>query len=72
MTKLISLSSKQQITQALGTALSIIQDMPVIKECRSCEHWNTDGCRLAGGKMPPRDVLLSGCEVWIEADVIPY
>lgn len=72
MTESLNIYSKQRMCSALTEALQIIQNIPVKRECISCEHWNTDGCRLAGGKMPPKEIKENGCESWSEGDYIPY
>lgn len=47
------------------------QDILAKKNCRDCKHWAHVGCGLAGGVVPPDDVIKTGCPEWAW-DCIPF
>jgi hypothetical protein len=43
--------------------------MPEQRKCRHCKHWQ-NGCKLAGGRMPPAHIQKAGCDTWM-CDGVP-
>lgn len=41
------------------------------KGCKDCTQWKHPGCNLAGGVVPPEDVIKTGCPEWAW-DEIPF
>lgn len=39
--------------------------------CQRCISFDRGGCRLAGGHLPPQDVLETGCAEWVW-DEVPF
>lgn len=68
---MITLSEKKRLITEHLEVQRILNGLPVIKECASCEHWSGKAC----GKfqaVPPENVQKEGCEQWQEADFIPF
>lgn len=49
-----------------------INSLRPIHDCASCRHFRLTDCELVPGKMPPENVLKSGCEMWSDAFEIPW
>lgn len=47
------------------------QNILAQKSCRNCVNFHHPGCRLAGGIMPPPEVVKVGCPEWA-FDCIPF
>lgn len=41
----------------------------MLKCCETCDNWQ-GGCSLVDGKIPPLEVIASGCEQWNEG--VPF
>lgn len=41
------------------------------KACKNCSNWQSPGCELAGGEVPPEDIVKAGCDAWLH-DGIPF
>jgi hypothetical protein len=41
------------------------------KSCEDCKQWQHSACSLAGGVVPPDDVVRVGCDNW-SWDEIPF
>jgi hypothetical protein len=54
---------KARVLSALKTLTAFAETMEVSKSCPSCLHW-ANGCKLAGGQMPPEHVQKAGCPSW--------
>lgn len=44
--------------------------MPEQRTCRHCKHWQ-NGCKAAGGQMPPAHLQKPGCDTWMW-DGVPF
>ncbi len=47
------------------------QEILARKGCKDCTHWQQPGCALAGGAVPPLDVIEEGCPSWVW-DGVPF
>lgn len=48
-----------------------INSLRPVKDCHSCRFWRITDCQLAG-KLPPDNIIKSGCELWEDAFEIPW
>lgn len=45
-------------------------DIAFWKTCLNCDKWFANGCKEAGGQVPPPLVILHGCPIW--QPVVPF
>lgn len=67
----ISPMQKYNIQSALLLLSEFINTLEAEKSCDSCLHFN-DGCALALGAMPPKEILSTGCKQWENKFEIPF
>jgi hypothetical protein len=56
-------ADKDRLLTALAALTNIVSAMPEKKKCGNCLHWQ-NGCKLAGGQMPPQHIQDAGCKEW--------
>lgn len=62
---------KSELLQAAETLRNFIEEIKVQKSCLSCFNWD-NGCGIAQGQTPPKEVMEEGCPSWLLFDEIPY
>lgn len=78
----IDAAQQKELLQAVETLRSFIENLETKKGCISCYNWRggstktgekwLGGCAIAGGDMPPQEIIENGCEHWKIFDDIPF
>jgi hypothetical protein len=69
LTKLVM--TRDQMKLALTAHRREVKRIESLIGCKGCDHWvgGHHGCQLAGGAMPPPEVITDGCDSWKELDI---
>lgn len=68
---MITFEEKKRLIREHLEVQRILNGLPVIKECGSCEHWSGKACAKFNA-IPPEDVQKKGCDQWQELSFIPF
>lgn len=68
---MITIEEKQRLIREHLDVQRILNALPVIRECVSCEHWSGKACGKFNA-VPPENVQQEGCEEWQEQDFVPF
>lgn len=61
----------EKLTKALEKVRGFINKIePSDKSCHNCMYFS-QGCKLANGTMPPKEVQAKGCPKW-QFDFVPF
>jgi hypothetical protein len=72
MTFKIDATKQKQLLESLEVLKEFIECLETEKGCISCAHWKNDACSASNDKVPPPEVIKSGCKTWMIFDSIPY